>query len=171
MSEHIQDSSGRSASDASTRSSGASPNEARGEALSADERSLAEIHRLLSVMVASATQIEDGDEIVGYEIKTGALHRLIGLLGVSVPLGLPTRGPVATITTTDAGWRQLRVHGVVIRGVYGSDDLELRTCRDSINAAAMGAAPSGHTHVAAECSEQGPKTQSEGTAESTKDEA
>ena len=49
---------------------------------------------LLQTMVSSSTQILDGDEVVGYQIKTGALHKLVGLHqgidAVSFPANLPS---------------------------------------------------------------------------------
>lgn len=43
----------------------------------------------LQTMVASAQVYAEGNEITGYRIKTGALHRVIGMLGLTVPSNLP----------------------------------------------------------------------------------
>ena len=48
------------------------------------------MRELVETMIASSTVLTQPDgTVVGYQIKTGALHRLIGMLRVSVPLGLP----------------------------------------------------------------------------------
>ena len=47
------------------------------------------IRAALQTMIASAEVYTEGDEVMGYRIKTGALHRLIGMLGLTIPAGLP----------------------------------------------------------------------------------
>lgn len=88
-------------------------------------------------MLASATELHDGlGDITGYQIKTGALHRILGVLsGAGHPVSIPTvpnksvslpdgRITVAHVTTTDAGWAQLWVHGVILRSAYGQHGKE-----------------------------------------------
>jgi hypothetical protein len=48
----------------------------------------------LTSMIASAQVYVDGEGIVtAYKIKTGALHKVIGQLGLSVPVNLPEAVP------------------------------------------------------------------------------
>lgn len=99
---------------------------------------------LLQSMIVSATQIVDGDEVVGYQIKTGSLHKLVGLFPCVVfPSNLPSahRAEVATITRTDAGWKQARVFGVVVASRYGEsggeDQTDIEALVARINTAAQ----------------------------------
>lgn len=53
-------------------------------------RELSEVKRQLNTMLASAEVFTDSQGVViGYKIKTGALHRLVGLLDLTVPVNLP----------------------------------------------------------------------------------
>ena len=104
------------------------------------------LRELFQTMLASSTQILDADgTVTGYQIKTGAAHRIIGMLGLYVPLNLPavSMQTPATITRTDAGWKQLNVFGVVIVGRYGEsggdDDTDIEALAARINAAAPSA--------------------------------
>ena len=48
----------------------------------------------LQTMIASAEVYTDGEGIVtAYKIKTGALHKLIGFLDLTVPVNLPEAKP------------------------------------------------------------------------------
>jgi hypothetical protein len=68
---------------------------------------LPQIRDKLNIMLASATTL--GDEYVeGYQIKTGALHRIIGLMQtagypVTVPLAAPPQAPAAVQVEARAG--------------------------------------------------------------------
>jgi hypothetical protein len=54
---------------------------------------LKRIKEQLQIMICSAEVYVDADQnIIGYKIKTGALHRLIGMLELTVPIGLPIVG-------------------------------------------------------------------------------
>lgn len=56
---------------------------------------LAEVAHLLTVMFGSATaRVDEGGDVLGYVVKTGALHRLVGLLqehghSVTIPARMP----------------------------------------------------------------------------------
>ena len=57
---------------------------------------LKRIKEQLNIMICSAEVYVDADQnITGYKIKTGALHRLIGMLELTVPTGLPIVGSQA----------------------------------------------------------------------------
>jgi hypothetical protein len=56
----------------------------------------------LQTMIASAEVYVERDEVIGYRIKTGALHRVIGMLGLTVPCNLP----VATLHANYGGFTQ-----------------------------------------------------------------
>jgi len=85
----------------------------------------------LRVMLASATELHDGPgNVTGYQIKTGALHRILGVMaGANCPVSVPSipnksvalggQATVAHVVVTDAGWAQLWVHGVHIQSGYG----------------------------------------------------
>ena len=48
------------------------------------------IQEKLTIMLASATPLVKGDEIVGYQIKTGALHHILGIMeGADYPVTVP----------------------------------------------------------------------------------
>lgn len=50
----------------------------------------------LEIMIRSSRVLVDGDgTVTSYQIKTGALHKLIGRFAVTVPLGLPEVQPPA----------------------------------------------------------------------------
>jgi hypothetical protein len=54
------------------------------------------LRNAMQIMVASAEQIVSGEDVIGYRIKTGALHRIIGLLGLTVPVNLPSAVPASS---------------------------------------------------------------------------
>lgn len=54
---------------------------------------LGTIKEHLETMIASAeVYVNAEDVVIGYKIKTGALHKLIGHLGLMVPVNLPVVG-------------------------------------------------------------------------------
>jgi hypothetical protein len=58
-----------------------------------DRALLPQIASQLEIMLASATQHTDGEAVTGYTIKTGALHRIIGLLvGAGYRVIVPSEG-------------------------------------------------------------------------------
>jgi hypothetical protein len=57
------------------------------------------VKELLTVMVHSAKVHVDKDGIItGYQIKTGALHKLAGLLDITMPVNLPEIGWKSAVT-------------------------------------------------------------------------
>lgn len=51
------------------------------------------LQRELQIMLASAQQHSDGEVITGYTIKTGALHRIVGMMaGAGFPVSIPAHG-------------------------------------------------------------------------------
>jgi hypothetical protein len=63
-----------------------------------EDNQLAEISKLLTVMFMSAscsTDASDDDVVVQYHVKTGSLHRIVGLLaGAGYPVRIPSNMPV-----------------------------------------------------------------------------
>jgi hypothetical protein len=72
---------------------------------------LGTIKTLLETMIHSAEVYVDGEDVItAYKIKTGALHKLIGHLGLSIPVNHPVVG--AAETSRDAElmqsfWQQI----------------------------------------------------------------
>jgi hypothetical protein len=65
---------------------------------------LAKIQGKLKIMLASATALDDGDCITGYQIKNGALHQILGVMagvgyGVTIPLPGPTQQAASKAVT------------------------------------------------------------------------
>lgn len=62
------------------------------------DNQLAEISKLLTVMFMSAscsTDPTDGDVVIQYHVKTGSLHRIVGLLACAGhPVSIPSNMPV-----------------------------------------------------------------------------
>lgn len=57
---------------------------------SSSEATLNTVKDCLQCMIASAEVYTDADDVVvAYKIKTGGLHKLIGFLGLTVPVNLP----------------------------------------------------------------------------------
>lgn len=60
------------------------PKSVQGEALPALPEPLQQIAENLRTMLASATELHDGiGDVHGYQIKTGALHRILGILSAA----------------------------------------------------------------------------------------
>jgi hypothetical protein len=64
---------------------------------------MTQIQAKLKIMLASATALDDGDCVTGYQIKNGALHAILGIMAgagysVTIPLPSPTQkaAPVGT---------------------------------------------------------------------------
>lgn len=80
------------------------------------DQPLEEVASLLRVLLASSTEIvDDGGDVVGYQIKTGALHRILGLLSaaghpVTIPRRLPhiNRAALAQVPEQVAGDKRLK---------------------------------------------------------------
>jgi hypothetical protein len=53
---------------------------------------LAYLKAELQRMIVSSTQlVNSAGDVVGYQVRTGCLHRLVGMLGLYIPEGLPEK--------------------------------------------------------------------------------
>ncbi len=58
-----------------------------------------QVKELLTVMVSSAKVHFTDGIITGYQVKTGALHKLVGLLDIAMPINLPEIGWKSAVTS------------------------------------------------------------------------
>jgi hypothetical protein len=99
---------------------------------------LMKARELVEIMVASSTVLTDAEGVVtGYQVKTGALHKLIGLFGATVPLGLPEVGPNSLRDAADALLKTLSRNDNYDEQERPSDGKE----RDALRAALAEPAP------------------------------
>ena len=80
------------------------------------ERTISDAYRkasreALQSMIVSAVQIVDGEVVIGYQIKTGALHKLVAVNqgdedGVFFPTNLPTLAAPAQATSAPLVWTE-----------------------------------------------------------------
>lgn len=72
-------------------------------------------YELIQTMVNNAEAYVDcdGETVIGYKIKTGALHKLTGLLGIAIPANLPV-----VAAPSVSGWRDAIEHAIWLLTTY-----------------------------------------------------
>lgn len=96
----------------------------------------------LNIMFASAQcEVDESDGIIGYRVKTGALHRIVGALAgigqsVSIPANMPVVGQRAGVAEDAARFRWLIEHAdYACNDFWGDTSLVVDLCPEAIDKA------------------------------------